>query len=322
MEAEQIRKVACIGSGLIGASWATYFILKGLDVNLYDVKEEYLTAGKTRVDKNLEFFEEKGIIDAEKRKEVASRIHLTTKMGEAVREALFIQESGPEKYEIKRQILKEVEKDAPAEAIFASSTSGLLITEIAKEAGHPERCLGAHPYNPPHLIPLVEMTKGDKTSPEALSCAYTFYKKIGKEPVVLQKEALGFISNRLQTVLYREMVDLVMRGVCSVEDADKALLYGPGLRYGIMGPNLIFQLGGGSQGIKGMMENLVGPSSALWLPDTAKWEKMPPEWADIAQAGVDAEMKNRSPEQGRTNEEIIRFRDEMLIQLLKLHGKF
>lgn len=322
MVPEKIRKAACIGSGLIGASWATYFVLKGLEVNLYDINEEFLRAGKEKVEKNLDFFMEKGIIDGDKRTEVLSRLHLTPEMKAAVEHALFIQESGPEKYDIKRQILKEIERYAPSEAIFASSTSGLLITEIAKDADHPERCLGAHPYNPPHLIPLVEMTKGDKTSPDALRCAYDFYKSIGKEPVILQKEALGFIANRLQTVLYREMVELVMRGVCSVEDADKALLYGPGLRYGIMGPNLIFQLGGGNQGIRGMMKNLVGPSCALWLPDTAKWEKMPEEWADIAQAGVDAEMKNRSPEEGRTNEEIIRYRDEMLIQLLKLHGKF
>ena len=322
MDAEKIRKVACIGSGLIGASWATYFILKGLEVNLYDVKEEFLASGNARIDKNLDFFEEKGIIHSDERKEISSRLSLTPVIGDAVRDAQYIQESGPERYEIKRQILSEVEKDAPAEAIFASSTSGLLITEIAKEARHPERCLGAHPYNPPHLIPLVEMTKGEKTSPEALQCAYGFYKGIGKEPVILQKEALGFISNRLQSVLYREMVDLVLRGVCSVEDADKALLYGPGLRYGIMGPNLIFQLGGGNQGIRGMINNLVAPSNAMWLPDMAKWEKIPDEWADIAQAGVDEEMKNRSPEQGRTNEEIIRFRDEMLVQLLKLHGKF
>ena len=127
-------------------------------------------------------------------------------------DAQFIQESGPERLEIKQSILAQVEACAAADALYASSTSGLLISDIAAKAAHPERCVGAHPYNPPHLIPLVELTSGDKTDPALLRLAYDFYQSIGKEAVLLRRECPGFIANRLQLALYREVQDLVMRG--------------------------------------------------------------------------------------------------------------
>lgn len=321
MELKSINRIACIGAGLIGSGWATSFLLNGYDVVLYDIKEELLELSKKRIINNLSIFIDKNIITNADAEEMIAHAHYTTDLETAVRDVQFIQESGPENYGIKQNVLKEIEKFTDKSTIIASSTSGLLITEIAKYAEHPERCLGAHPYNPPHLIPLVEMSKGEKTSQEVVDLAYSFYKKIGKEPIVLQKEALGFIANRLQAVLYREIVDLVLKGVCSVEDADKACLFGPGLRYGIMGPNMIFHLGGGEKGIKGMMENLAIPAFALWLPDVAKWEKIPPEWPDIAQKGIVEAMANRDPYSGNTNEEIAKFRDDMLISLLKLHNK-
>lgn len=321
MELKNINKIACIGSGLIGSGWATSFLMNGYDVVLYDIREELLELSKKRIINNLSIFIDKNIISNADAEEMVAHAHYTTDLETAVRDVQFIQESGPENYGIKQNVLKEIEKFTDKSTIIASSTSGLLITEIAKYAENPERCLGAHPYNPPHLIPLVEISKGEKTSQDVVDLAYSFYKKIGKEPIVLQKEALGFIANRLQAVLYREIVDLVLKGVCSVEDADKACLFGPGLRYGIMGPNMIFHLGGGEKGIKGMMENLAIPAFALWLPDVAKWEKIPPEWPDIAQKGIVEAMTNRDPYSGNTIEEIAKFRDDMLINLLKLHKK-
>jgi 3-hydroxyacyl-CoA dehydrogenase len=319
--AQVIERIACVGAGVIGASWATNFILKGYPVTLFDIKDEFLQKAKDRIYSNLVFLKDKDIIDAESLNDIIELAGFTTSLADAVKDVQLIQESGPEDYVVKQKLLGEIEEYADKMAIYASSTSGLLITEITKFAKYPERCLGVHPYNPPHLIPLVEMSKGEKTSEETLQSAYNFYKALGKEPVILQKEVLGFIANRLQAVLYREAADLVMRGVCSVEDVDKTCLYGPGLRYGILGPNLIFQLGGGAQGIKGMMEHLVGPSFELWLVDAANWTKMPEEWPDIAQQGVDQEMLNRSADQGRTSEEILQYRDDMLIKLLKLHQK-
>jgi 3-hydroxyacyl-CoA dehydrogenase len=213
-----------------------------------------------------------------------------------------------------------VDKYAPPDAIFASSTSGLLITEIARLSERPERCLGAHPYNPPHLIPLVEINKGEKTSEETVQRTCAFYESLGKAPVVLRKEALGFIANRLAMALYREAIDLVVRGVCSVEDIDKAVNFGPGLRYALMGPNLIYQLGGGQGGIQGLFKH-TGGSVELWWEDMATWKKWPPGWYEMAQEGVNRQMANRSPGQGRTNEEIARWRDDGLIEILKFLKK-
>jgi 3-hydroxyacyl-CoA dehydrogenase len=139
---------------------------------------------------------------------------------------------------------------------------------------------------------------------------------MGKEPVVLQKEVPGFIANRLAVALWREAVDLVMRGVCSVEDVDKALCFGPGLRYALMGPNLTYHLGGGPQGIQGLIKH-IGPSVELWWDDMAVWKKLPSGWAEMAQEGVLREMAHRAPEQGMTNEEIVRWRDDGLIEILR-----
>ena len=320
MKIPEIRKTAVLGGGLIGSSWATNFLWKGVSVHIYDVSEEALKTARNRVRENLEYLVSKGILTAGEMNAALGLAKYTMSLGEAVKDVQFLQESVLEKYEVKQALLAEVDKHAPPDAVFASSTSGLLITEIAKGSEHPERCLGAHPYNPPHLIPLVEICRGQKTSEETVKRACDFYMSLGKEPVVLRKEALGFISNRLSMALYREAVDLVMRGVCSVEDVDKAVNFGPGLRYALMGPNLIYQLGGGAHGIQGLLKH-VGNSVELWWEDMAVWKKLPPGWHEMAQEGVNKEMANRLPEQGRTNEEITRWRDDGLIEILKFLKK-
>lgn len=320
MKVKDIKKVACVGSGVIGYSWALYFALKKLDVALYDVTDEALELAEKRIGVSLDSLVENGVIDKNEKSEVMGRIVSTLSMEEAVKEARLIVESAPESYDVKREIVKEMEEYTSDETIIVSSTSGLLITEIAKDAKHPERFIGAHPYNPPHLIPLVEITKGEKTSEEVVEVAKEFYSSIGKEPVVLQKEALGFICNRLQMALYREVCDLVIRGVCTIEDADKAVTFGPGLRWGIMGPSLVFQLGGGQYGIAGALKHM-GPSANMWLADMADFKKIPDEFAGIAQAGVNEELANRTPEIGNDDASLAEYRDKMLIELLKLHGK-
>ncbi len=320
MEIPEIRKTAVLGAGLIGSSWAANFLWKGFSVHIYDISDAALTTAEKRIRKNMEYLVSKGILTADKLNEALGLAKYTTSLAEAVKDVQFLQESVLEKYEVKQALLAEVDKHAPADAVFASSTSGLLITEIAKGSEHPERCLGAHPYNPPHLIPLVEISRGQKTSEETVKRACGFYMSLGKEPIVLRKEALGFISNRLSMALYREAVDLVMRGVCSVEDIDKAVNFGPGLRYALMGPNLIYQLGGGPQGIQGLLKH-VENSVELWWEDMATWKKWPPGWYEKAQEGVNEEMANRIPEQGRTNEEIAGWRDDGLIEILKFLKK-
>jgi len=232
----------------------------------------------------------------------------------------LIQENVSERLDIKQALLAAVEDEADPAALFATSTSGLRITDIAAQARHPRRCLGAHPYNPPHLMPLVELTKSVRTDNAVMETAREFYVAVGKEPIVLGHEAVGFVGNRLQFALYREAVDLVLKGVCTVEDVDKACVFGPGLRWGIVGPSLIFHLAGGRAGIQTVLAH-IGPSFERAWTDMADWKTWPAGWPEVAQAGVEQEIANRPPELGTTLPEIARFRDDVLIQLLRLHRK-
>ena len=320
MKLNDIRDVAVIGSGVIGYSWALSFAMNGHKVRVYDVKDDALKLAKSRIHDSLENLASNKVLNPNKIEKIESRISYTTSIENAVKNTKFIIESGPEKYEVKWSIVNDVEKYASEDAIITSSTSGLLITEIAKNAKHPERFIGAHPYNPPHLIPLVEITKGEKTKEENVQLAYDLYKSIKKEPVILQKEALGFICNRIQMAVYREVSDLVMRGVCSIEDADKAVTYGPGIRWAIMGPSLVFELGGGQGHIDGLMNHL-NDSIKLWLNDMADWKEFPEQFPEIAREGVEESLKNRPKEIGNTDESLAEYRDKMLIEILKLHNK-
>ncbi len=321
MKATDIKKVAVIGSSVIGSSFATNFAMKGYPVSVLDVDENALKTAEDFVTKNLQYLQEKDILTEADVQKALDQIIYTTSYEEALDGVQFIQECGPEKYEIKKAILTEAEKHISADVVYASSTSGLLMSEIAKVAQHPERCLGAHPYNPPHLIPLVELTKAEETSEEALTCAYDFYKLIGKEPIILNKEVVGFISNRLQMGVYREIMHLVMTGVCSVEDIDKALVFGPGLRWGVMGCLMCLEMSGGDGGISGLLEKMAD-GWEVWLKDMANWQDFPYEdWPEIVQEGINEEMANRDPEFGNDHESIIRFRDDALLELLKIHKK-
>lgn len=313
-------KVASISAGVIGYSYALKFAMGGHEVWAQNRTEESSALAKSRVEGSLQALVKNGVYTDEKAKEILSRIHYTTSVEEAVKDAMFIQESSAEHYDVKHEIVKQIEEFAPEDAVIASSTSGLLVTEIAKYAKHPERFVGGHPYNPPHLIPLVEITKGEKTEDWAVEKAKAFYTEIGMEPVVLQKEALGFICNRLQMALYREVVNLVLSGVCTVEDADKAVTFGPGIRWGIMGPSLVFELGGGQHGVSGLMTHL-NDSISLWLNDMADWKSFPPETAKVLQDGVNEELSHRPESIGNTHESLEEYRDKMLIEMLKLHGK-
>lgn len=320
MRAEDIKAAASIGAGVIGYSWALKFAMAGLDVWAQNRTEESGNLARERVRDSLASLVKNGVYDEAQAAAIADRIHYTTSIEEAVRDAQFIQESSAEHYEVKWGLVRAIEAAATPDAIVASSTSGLLVSQIAKDAAHPERFCGGHPYNPPHLIPLVEITKGERTSDEVVSCAKEFYARVGMEPVVLQKEALGFICNRLQMALYREVANLVLSGVCTVEDADKAVTFGPGIRWGIMGPSLVFELGGGKGGVSGLMSHL-NDSISLWLADMADWKSFPPEFAQAAQEGVNAELAARPAEIGNTPESLAEYRDHMIIEILKLHGK-
>lgn len=322
MSVKDIKKVAILGGGIIGSSFAVNYALKGKKVSILDINEEALKKAENLVAIALENLRANDIVDAKEVERIKGDISYTLSMEEAVAGAQFAQENVRENYPDKQALVAEFEKYADPDCIFASSTSGLLISEIAKYAKHKERFIGAHPYNPPHLIPLIEMTKSEDTDPAVLERAKEFFLEMGKEPVVLQKEALGFISNRLQQGVLREMAHLVMSGVCSVEDVDKALTFGPGLRWGVMGPMLIFELGGGGNGQGfSMIYKLVGESVKLWLNDMADFKEYPEGWVEVAQKGINESIANRPAEIGNDTASLRAYRDKMLIELLKLHKK-
>jgi carnitine 3-dehydrogenase len=320
MNGAEIRRVAVLGTGLIGTGWATCFALHDREVTLYDASPERLDLSQKDLGTNLAFLHAKGLIDNDTLKQAAARVRPTGSVGEAVQDADFIQENVSERLDIKQQLLAEVEAVADPAALFASSTSGLRITDITAHARYPERCLGGHPYNPPHLMPLVELTRSARTADTAIQIAHEFYSSLGKEPIVLGQEAVGFVGNRLQFALYREAVNLVVSGVCTVEDVDKACVFGPGLRWGIMGPNLIFHLAGGRAGIRTVLHH-IGPSFERTWAELATWTTWPADWPELAQAGVEQEIAHRPPEVGNTLADLAQFRDDVLIELLRRHGK-
>jgi len=295
MKVSEIKRIGVLGGGIIGSSWSTYFLWKGFPVVIYDINDQALTLSRNRITANLSYLKDKEVLTEKAVTDALERVLFTTEISEAVENVQFVQEAGPENYAAKQALVAALDRYGSPDTVFASSTSGLLITEIAKSSKYP-------------------------TDDTTVQTAYDFYKKIGKEPIILKKEALGFISNRLQLALYREAIDLVLRGVCSVEDIDKAVCFGPGLRFAFMGPNLIFQLGGGKVGIKGLLEH-VGPSIEMWWADMAEWKKWPEGSREILQEGVNQEMANRRPEEGRTTDEITLWRDDKLLKLLKLLNK-
>lgn len=312
LKAQDIKKVACIGAGVIGASWATLYLWKGYEVFIQDISEESLERARQFIKRNFDFLVEKKIITKAQRESADFSATFTTSIEESVIDSQFVQESAFESYEVKEAIVQDLDKYAP-EAIYASSTSGLLISEIQKYSKYPGRCITAHPFNPPHLIPLVELVKGQYTDDETVRVAYDFFKSIDKEPIVLNKEIPGHIASRIQLALWRECADLVLNGVCTVKDVDLACCYGPGLRWALMGPHLIWDLAN-PKGIAGTIDH-IGPSMNMWLPDMANWTEIPTNAGQVMQEGLQEEVA------GKTLEEIKIWRDEKIIGILKMVGK-
>lgn len=312
-------RVACYAAGIIGSSFAVNFAVKGMDCNVYVTNEDRAQRGQAAIERVLDTLISLGGISPDARSAVLSRIHVTTDPAEAFRDVALIQENGPEKPEIKAEIMSIIDQYAPADAVFASSTSGMSITKIAETAQHPERCIGAHPFNPPHLIPLVELTKGEKTGDKYLEKALEIYRAAGKEPIVLKKEKIGFVANRLSHVVLREAMALLAEGVCSVEDIDRALVYGPGIRWASIGQIMVGELGSPG-GVKAGMDRFQPMSEGIFR-DLYNITTYPEGISQMAADGI-AEAKKDMPDCiGHTTEEIAAFRDKVLVELLKLHGK-
>ena len=228
-----------------------------------------------------------------------------------MKDADLVQENGPEKIDFKRTLYRQLDELLPADVIIASSSSGLTMSEIQSACErHPERCVIGHPFNPPHLVPLVEIVGGAKTSEDTIQRAVNFYAGLGKQPVRLNKEVPGHVANRLQAALAREVYYLVAEGVISVADVDTALSWGPGLRWGIMGQVLLNHLGGGQGGIEHFFQQFTGPMTAWWK--VLGSPQLTPEVQKKLIDGVHAEVGSRSVS------ELEAERDEVLLGLIEL----
>src|SRR5580658_3402022 len=257
--AKPIRRIAVIGTGAIGASWTALFLAKGLEVVATDVAPNAQAALKRFIESAWPALKRLGLADGASQ----SRVSFTTDLVTAVKDADLIQENGPERIEFKKKLYGQLDELLPAEVIIASSSSGLTMSEIQSAcASHPERCVIGHPFNPPHLVPLVEIVGGAKTSEATIERVANFYTALGKRTVRLRKEVPGHVANRLQAALSREVYHLVSEGVVTAADADTALSWGPGLRWGIMGSLLLNHLGGGQGGIEHFFEQFAGPMTA------------------------------------------------------------
>ncbi|MGQ9544019.1 MAG: 3-hydroxyacyl-CoA dehydrogenase NAD-binding domain-containing protein [Candidatus Bathyarchaeia archaeon] len=306
-------EVACVGAGLIGHSWATLFAWRGYKVKLYDSKVEALKSAIERIRGNLEFLAGNGLLDPKICGEALARIRVTGDLGEAVGEAEYVQESVYESYRVKKKIFEEMDKVAPAETILASSSSTLKMTLIQRVVRRPGRCVVAHPWNPPHLMPLVEIIPGRETKPETVEAARTLMTNLGKVAVIQRREVSGTIGNRLAAALWREAIDLVYKGVADLEDVDKAASAGPGIRWAILGPHLSYHLGGGEGGIEYYLKHL-GPAMASRWRSMAKWTEIPPK----AERKIIQGIKDMRLLREKSIEEVARWRDEKLIELLKI----
>ena len=307
-----IKKVACIGSGLIGQGWATLFAARGYAVMMQDIIEDRLQSAVEQIDLNLILLEEHGLLQKGKAGEAGKRIRTTTDLAEAVNNADYVQESVPDDYAAKKIVFKEMDAAAASDTILASSSSGLLMSEIQKVVTRPQRCVLVHPFLPVHLLPLVEIVGGKQTTPETVETTCNLMERLGKSPVRLKKEVSGYIVNRLQAAVLREAIDLVATGVASAEDVDRAFCTGMGMRDPFIGPFLRAHLAG--DGIEGFVE-YYSESYRLRWESMATWSSISPPLGDALIKSVNEMAVVRK----HSLQKIKDWRDKMLAEVLKLN---
>ena len=305
-----IRRIAIIGTGVIGASWSALFLAKGLDVVATDVAPGAEAALKHFVAAAWPALQRLGLASGASQ----NRLSFTAALADAVKDVDLVQENGPEKIDFKKTLYRQLDELLHPSVIIASSSSGLTMSEIQSgAASHPERCVIAHPFNPPHLVPLTEIVGGAKTSRSTIERAAEFYTSIGQRTVLVNKEMPGHVANRLQAALSREVYYLVSEGVVSAADVDTALSWGPGLRWGIMGSMMLNHLGGGPGGIEHFFQQFTGPMTAWWK--TLGAPVLTPEVQKKLIDSVHAEAGSR------TIAELEAERDEVLLGLIELRNK-
>ncbi|MGI9488438.1 MAG: 3-hydroxyacyl-CoA dehydrogenase NAD-binding domain-containing protein [Geminicoccaceae bacterium] len=304
-EADRVRHVATIGAGPIGAGWAGHFLARGFDVTAYIHVRDEEPAFRKILDTAWISLEALGLAPGATR----DKLRLTTDLGEAVSHAEFVQESAPERLELKQALYEKLGRLVPLDVVIASSTSGLTMTDIQAVCITPERTLVGHPFNPPYLLPLVEIVGGEKTSADALRWAHDFYGFAGKAPLVLKKEIPGFIATRLQEALWREALHMVANGEATPADIDTALINGPAPRMAFQGQCMAFHVASGEGG---MATNLDQFGPALELPWTRL--KAPELTEDLRDRMVDGCDEMAA---GRNFEDMAAERDRAIVAILK-----
>src|ERR1700760_1654541 len=306
-DTKPIRRIAIIGTGVIGASWSSLFLAKGLQVVATDIAPTAEASLRKFVETAWPALKRLGLSPGASQ----SNLKFSADLAQALTGTDLVQENGPERIDFKQKLYGQLDELLPPDVIIASSSSGLTMSEIQKgAASHPERCVIAHPFNPPHLIPLTEFVGGAKTSEAKIRGAAEFYPSIGQRTVRLNKEMPGHVANRLQAALAREVYYLVAEGVVSAADVDTALSWGPGLRWGIMGNMMLNHLGGGPGGIEHFFQQFAGPMTAWWK--TLGSPVLTPEVQKKLIDSVHVEAGSRSIDN------LAAERDEVLLGLIEL----
>src|SRR6202048_2880637 len=303
-----VRRIAIVGTGVIGASWAAQYLASGFDVVASDPAPNAEAKLREYVDAAWPALTAIGLTPDATR----SRLTFASSMKKALSDADFVQENGPERPDFKIKLFAEIDDATPPNSVIASSSSGITMDVIQSGCKRPERCVIGHPFNPPHVVPLVEVVGGAKTSEATIERAMAFYAGVGKKPVRLYKSLPGHVANRFQAALYKEVLYLVQQGVLSVADADVAVCYGPGIRWGVMGPSLQWHVGGGQGGIQHFMEHLMDP-----LESMMKTLGTPEITPQLKQTVVDAVLKEAG---GRSVEQLAREENSVLIGLVKVRS--
>jgi carnitine 3-dehydrogenase len=304
LPSETIERVAVIGAGTIGASWATLFLAHGLAVAIYDPPPDSARRVRDFVTRAWPTMTRLGRVEHAD----PDRLSFHAAPADAVQGAQLVQENGPEDLVAKQALFARLEPGLDPAAIVASSTSGLLPTDLQAGRSGPERYLVAHPFNPPHLMPLVELVGGRATAPAVLERAAAFYRSVGKRPITIRREMRGHVANRMQAALYREAIHLALEDVASIEDIDAAIAYGPGLRWAIMGPHMLHHLAGGEGGLRYLLEH-IGPALETWWRDLGR--------PDLTPAVIDRLVELFERGERRPIREIAAERDALLIGLLE-----
>ncbi len=301
-----IERVAVIGTGVIGASWAACFLARGLEVAAWDPASGAEAALRRAVEAHWPAMEAMGLVPGA----APDRLRFHAAAEDAVAEAGFVQENGPERLDLKRELFRRLDAAAAPGVPLASSSSTLMVSEFQGACVHPDRVLLGHPFNPPHLIPLVEVVGGQQTSEEALAKVMAFYAACGKRPIRLKREMRGHVANRLQAALWQEAFHLVSEGVATVADVDTAIAHGPGLRWALLGPFLNLHFSGGAGGVAELFGKPL-------------WQATEDMWRDLGHPTMDAALRRKVDEGVREMigdadlETVKRRRDELLVDLLR-----